>query len=64
MPVFSEEQGIRIYSADTIKKICLDAGADDVGLVDLDRRSVQKEKEIPLMVSSMNSLPKQTIYRR
>ena len=45
MPVLSEEQGIRIYSADAIKKICLDAGAHDVGLVDLDRQSVQREKE-------------------
>jgi epoxyqueuosine reductase QueG len=45
MPVFREEQGIRTYSAEAIKKICLDAGADDVGLVDLDRESVRKEKE-------------------
>jgi len=45
MAVLSEEQGIRTYSAEAIKKICLDAGADDVGLVDLDRESVQKEKD-------------------
>jgi len=45
MPVLSEEQGIRTYSAEAIKKICLDAGADDVGLVDLDRESVRKERE-------------------
>lgn len=35
----------RIYSAAAIKKVCLDAGADDVGLVDLDRESLQKERE-------------------
>jgi hypothetical protein len=28
-----------------IKKICLEAGADDVGLVDLDRESLSKERE-------------------
>jgi len=33
------------YPAETIKEICLNAGADDVGLVDLDREPVQKEKE-------------------
>ncbi len=49
MQVLSEEQRIRIYSADTIKKICLDAGADDVGLVDLD---------------PISSLSKQTLYGR
>jgi len=38
------------YPADVIKKICLDAGADDVGLVDLERESVQKEKEGVLYV--------------
>jgi hypothetical protein len=42
MPVLSEEQGIRTYSADAIRKICLDAGVEDVGLVDLDRESVCK----------------------
>jgi len=35
----------RIYSAAAIKKICLDAGADDAGLVDPDRESLQKERE-------------------
>ena len=64
METINENLKGNTYSAEAIKKICLDAGADDVGLVDLDRRSVQKEKEIPLMVSSMNSLPKQTVYRR
>jgi epoxyqueuosine reductase QueG len=33
-----------IYSAAEIKKICLDAEADDAGLVDLDRESLQKER--------------------
>ncbi len=35
----------RVYSAAEIKKICLDAGADDVGLVDIDRDSLNKERE-------------------
>jgi 3-isopropylmalate dehydratase small subunit len=43
VPVLSEEQGIKTYSADAIKKICFDAGVDDVGLVEMDRESVQKE---------------------
>ncbi len=34
-----------IYSAAEIKKICLDAGADDAGLVELDRESLQNERE-------------------
>jgi epoxyqueuosine reductase QueG len=34
-----------IYSAAEIKKICLDAGADDVGLVDPDREALQNERE-------------------
>ncbi|HYA92423.1 MAG TPA: hypothetical protein VEK32_13095 [Thermodesulfobacteriota bacterium] len=50
MPMPSQEQGIRVYSGDTIEKICLEAGADDVGLVDLDRQSVRKEKEGGLQV--------------
>jgi len=41
------------YSADLIKKICLDAGADDVGLVDLDRDSLSKEREGILHVYSL-----------
>jgi epoxyqueuosine reductase QueG len=41
------------YSADVIKKICLDAGADDVGLVDLDRNSLSKEREGILHVYSL-----------
>ena len=41
-----------IYSALTIKKICIDAGADDVGLVDIDRDSLCKEKEGILHVYS------------
>jgi len=35
----------KIYSAGMIKKICLETGADDVGLVDLDRVSLSKERE-------------------
>jgi len=34
-----------VYSAVEIKKICLDAGADDVGLVDPDRDSLNEERE-------------------
>lgn len=41
-----------IYSALTIKKICIDAGADDVGLVDMDRDSLCKEREGILHVYS------------
>jgi epoxyqueuosine reductase QueG len=41
------------YSADVIKKICLDAAADDVGLVDLDRDSLSKEREGILHVYSL-----------
>ena len=58
MPIPSQEQGIRVYSADAIKKICLDAGADDVGLVDLDRESVRKKGSytfIPLRAVSLPS---------
>ncbi|MGC8494619.1 MAG: 4Fe-4S binding protein [Syntrophobacteraceae bacterium] len=42
-----------IYSAEQIKKICLDAGADDVGLVDLDSGGLQKEREGILHVYSL-----------
>ncbi len=45
METVNENLKGKTYSAEAIKKICLDAGADDVGLVDLDRESVQKEKE-------------------
>ncbi|MEJ5377872.1 MAG: 4Fe-4S double cluster binding domain-containing protein [bacterium] len=41
-----------IYSALTIKKICIDAGADDVGLVDIERDSLCKEREGILHVYS------------
>ena len=34
-----------IHSAAAIKKICLDAGADDAGLVALDREELQKERD-------------------
>jgi epoxyqueuosine reductase QueG len=34
-----------IFSAETVRRICIDAGADDVGLVDLDRESMQKERD-------------------
>jgi epoxyqueuosine reductase QueG len=43
----------RIHSAAAIKKICLDAGADDAGLVDLDREALQNEREGILHVYSL-----------
>jgi len=42
----------RVYSTAEIKKICLDAGADDAGMVDLDRESLCKEREGILHVYS------------
>jgi hypothetical protein len=42
-----------IYSAGMIKKICLEAGADDVGLADLDREALGKEREGILHVYSL-----------
>jgi epoxyqueuosine reductase len=45
MPKPGKERGIKIYPSLTIKKICLEAGVDDVGLVDIDRESLQKERE-------------------
>ncbi|MFP5212847.1 MAG: 4Fe-4S binding protein [Acidobacteriota bacterium] len=42
-----------IHSSAAIKKICLDAGADDVGLVDLDRDSLNTEREGILHVYSL-----------
>lgn len=41
------------YSSMEIKRICLDAGADDVGLVDLDRDSLSVEREGILHVYSL-----------
>jgi len=45
MTASNKGQENRIYSSAEIKKICQDAGADDVGLVDLDRESLCKERE-------------------
>jgi epoxyqueuosine reductase QueG len=42
-----------VYSAADIKKICLEAGADDAGLVNLDRDSLAKEREGILHVYSI-----------
>jgi epoxyqueuosine reductase QueG len=50
MATVNESLKGNFYPAEVIKKICLDAGADDVGLVDLERESVQKEKEGVLYV--------------
>ena len=43
----------RVYSTAEINKICLDAGADDAGMVDLDRESLCKEREGILHVYSL-----------
>jgi formate hydrogenlyase subunit 6/NADH:ubiquinone oxidoreductase subunit I len=45
LPLSDEAQGTSIYAAEAIKKMCLEARADDVGLVDLDRESLQMERE-------------------
>lgn len=42
-----------IYSAEQIKKICLDAGADGVGLVDVNSGGLQREREGILHVYSL-----------
>jgi epoxyqueuosine reductase QueG len=41
------------YSTAELRKICLEAGADDVGFVDLDRDALQKEREGILHVYSL-----------
>ena len=38
------------YPSEAVKEICLEAGADDVGLVNLDRESLEKEREGALYV--------------
>jgi epoxyqueuosine reductase QueG len=40
-----EAQGTSIYAAAAVKKMCLEAGADDVGVVDMDRESLERERE-------------------
>ena len=45
-----EASEIKTFSAETIKKICLEAGADDVGLVNIDRGALEKEREGILQV--------------
>lgn len=41
----SQRHGGAIHSAAMIKQICLEAGADDAGLVELEREALQKERE-------------------
>jgi epoxyqueuosine reductase QueG len=36
---------MKTHSLETIKEICLETGADDVGLVNMDRESLDKERE-------------------
>ncbi len=43
----------RIYSASEIRNICLDAGADDAGFVNIDRDSLSKERDGILHVYSL-----------
>ena len=50
MQQLDEAQGTRIYAAEAIKKVCLEAGADDAGLVDMALESLQKEREGMLYV--------------
>jgi len=45
MGQIDEARGTKVYAAEEIKKVCLEAGADDVGLVDVDRESLKKERE-------------------
>lgn len=42
MAIVNERLKGKSYSADTIKKICLDAGADDVGLELVHRLTLEK----------------------
>ncbi len=45
MSGLNEKKEKREFSAADLKKICLEAGADDVGFVDIDREALQKEKQ-------------------
>ncbi|MEW6185764.1 MAG: 4Fe-4S ferredoxin, partial [Thermodesulfobacteriota bacterium] len=40
----------KLYSSEEVKEICLKAGADDAGLVNLDRESLEKDREGALYV--------------
>ena len=53
MKASGKSQRSKVYSAAEIKKICLDAGADDVGLVNLDRDSLNTERQGILHVYSL-----------
>jgi ferredoxin len=53
MEILPKGQETGTYSAEAIKTICLEAGADGVGLVDVDRESLAKEKEGILGVYSL-----------
>jgi epoxyqueuosine reductase QueG len=48
-----ETSKIKTFSAQTIKKVCLETGADDVGLVDIDRGALENEREGILKVYSL-----------
>jgi epoxyqueuosine reductase QueG len=39
-----------VHSAEAVKRICLEAGADDAGIVDLEREGLEKEREGVLRV--------------
>ena len=53
MSTSGKDRENKVYSAAEIKKICLDAGADDAGLVDLDRDSLKQERQGILSVYSL-----------
>jgi epoxyqueuosine reductase QueG len=45
MKATNESPKNKTYSVESIKKICLDAGADDAGVVDIGRDALEKERE-------------------
>ena len=48
-----EAPEIKTFFAETIKKVCLEAGADDVGMVDINREALKMEREGILKVYSL-----------
>jgi len=52
MAVSKSKQDVNRYAPETLREICLDAGADDCGFVDVDREALEKEREGILKVYS------------
>jgi epoxyqueuosine reductase QueG len=50
MKVSNNNSSSKPYPSEAIKEICIKAGADDAGLVNLDRESLEKEREGALYV--------------